>query len=87
MPTQDPEGVIGKQSAGNALVFRDLLNAEGIRSKALAVCSVARRETNSWTVFYIYIGLRMCFFGENRYFLHKYCRGVLACSDLFFFLN
>ena len=37
----DPGGVIGTQTAGNALVFRDLLNAEGIRSKALTVCSGA----------------------------------------------
>ena len=32
---------MGKRTAGNALVFRDLLNAEGIRSKALMVCSGA----------------------------------------------
>ena len=37
-------GVIGKQTAGNAPIFRDLLSAEGIRSKALTVCSGAWGE-------------------------------------------
>ena len=32
---------MGKKTTGNALLFRDLLNAEGIRSKALTVCSGA----------------------------------------------
>ena len=33
--------MIGKATVGSALVFRDLLNAEGIRSKALTVRSGA----------------------------------------------
>ena len=42
---------MGKQTAGNALLFRDPLNAEGIRSKAITVCSGAwGGETNTWTV-------------------------------------
>ena len=49
----DPGGLIGKQTVGNALVFRDLLNAEGIGSKALTVCSGAWEggETSTWTVY------------------------------------
>ena len=44
--------MIGKATVGNALVFRDLSNAEGIRSKALAARSGAwEGETNTWTVF------------------------------------
>ena len=40
-PAHGGGGVMGKKTTGNALLFRDLLNAEGIRSKALTVCSGA----------------------------------------------
>ena len=42
--------MIGKQTVVNALVFRDLFNAEGIRSKALTVCSGAWGGSSTWTV-------------------------------------
>ena len=46
---------MGKQTAGNALVFRDLLDVEGIRSKVLTVCSGAW-GTSTWTVYmYMYL--------------------------------
>ena len=46
--------MIGKATVGNALAFRDLSNAEGIRSKAPAARSGAcGGETNTWTVYII----------------------------------